>query len=101
MCVNPKNTPAATSWDDLSQSNVRVRFRGVARKLLDGLHGSDWVQFVPSVDGVGDMGAPDEIALADLRLKIGSGVWFAGLDSVGLRYFSLAYRFEDQVALLT
>jgi hypothetical protein len=32
---------------------------------------------------------------------MGTGVWFARLNSVRLRHFALAYRLEDQVALLT
>jgi len=59
------------------------------------------VQLVPSTLGVVDVGTPDQITLADLRLKIGARLRFAGCYSVGLRYLVLANGIEDKIALLT
>jgi len=73
----------------------------VARRSWDGLHGSDGVQLVPTVGGVEDVRAPDQVALAELRLKKGAGISAAGLNSVRLGYLVLANGFEDEVALLT
>jgi len=62
---------------------------------LDWLHGGDGVQFVPSVIRVVDIGTRDQIALADLRLKIRTVVCATALHRVGLPYFALANRFEN------
>jgi len=51
--------------------------------------------------GVVDVGTGDCIMLADLRLKIGAVISAAGFCGVGLPYFVLADRFEDQIALLS
>ena len=65
------------------------------------LHGSDGVKLVPTMVGVVDVDAPDEIALADHGIKIGTVVLAAGFRCVWLPHFDLTDRFEDQVALLS
>lgn len=67
----------------------------------NGLHRSDGVEFVPAVVGVVNISTPDEIPLANHGFKIGTVVLAAGFRRVGLPYFPLAYRFEDQIALLS
>ncbi len=68
---------------------------------FDGLHGSDGVEFVPTMVGVVDVGTPDEIALANHGFKIGTVVLAAGFRCVWLPHFALTDGFEDQVALLS
>ncbi len=81
---------------------VPRRWRGIGllKNSLDGLHGSDGVKFVPTMVGVVDVGTPDEIALANHGLKIGTVVLAAGFRCVWLPHFALTDRFEDQIALL-
>lgn len=53
------------------------------------------MKFVPAVVGVVDIGAPDEIPLANHGFKIGTVVLAAGSRGVWLPYFALADGFED------
>jgi len=45
---------------------------------LDWLHGRDGVNFVPTMVGIVDVGAPDKIALANNGFKMGTVVLAAG-----------------------
>ncbi len=58
------------------------------------------MKLVPAVICVVDIGTPDEIPLANDGFKIRTVVLAAGFRRVRLPYFSLADRFEDQVAIL-
>jgi len=62
---------------------------------LDWLHGSDRVQLVPSVVRVVDVCTGYQIALADLRFKIGPVVAATGFLGIGLPNIALAYGFKN------
>ncbi len=58
------------------------------------------VELVPTMVGVVDVGTPNEVALANHGVKIGTAVLAAGFLRIWLPHFDLTDRFENQVALL-